>query len=390
MKKYLVLVMLIFALACNDDKDDKNTKAKDSLNNPKIENKQNNLDTNTVNFQEIPENYNIIREEYEYGHYKASAQREVFKGNLFKSKENITFILFDNINKTNTIFAGKIDSSQNFTLNELSSKPELSRVIKGKFDNNGNISAHIITENDKSFVTLLFTQDYDKSASFEISSFENVFIKGEDLFFTDNLVFYKAKGNFPDNILKALNDSIFAMFFLEKNNSLSIDQNLKNYNETMINDFKSDIYADYPWNRARFFDITFNENNILSIALHFESYTGGAHGNYGSSYLVFDMENGKAISPQSIMDKTAEAKIVKIIYEKIKQTKNYSDQQMTQEYELPLEISSNFYITPEGIGFFYNPYEITSFANGVDDVFLKKSEIKGLIKQLFFKKIDTF
>ena len=77
----------------------------------------------------------------------------------------------------------------------------------------------------------------------------------------------------------------------------------------------------------------------------------------------------------------------KIIYKKIKENRGFSDSEMESDYEqLPIPVSDNFYVKSNGIGFFYNPYSITHYANGSDDVFISFDEIKDLLSENIFDK----
>ena len=45
----------------------------------------------------------------------------------------------------------------------------------------------------------------------------------------------------------------------------------------------------------------------------------------------------------------------------------------------PVKPTDNFYITGEGIGFFYNQYDIAPYASGSIDVFIPFRELKDVL-----------
>ena len=52
-------------------------------------------------------------------------------------------------------------------------------------------------------------------------------------------------------------------------------------------------------------------------------------------------------------------------------------------FENSVESTSNFCITPKGILFLYNPYEIAAYAYGEIELFIPFSEIKSVVNPKF-------
>ena len=45
-----------------------------------------------------------------------------------------------------------------------------------------------------------------------------------------------------------------------------------------------------------------------------------------------------------------------------------------------IEMNDNFYLMPNGIGFYYNPYEVAAYAVGTTDLFIPFSEIQAFLQ----------
>jgi hypothetical protein len=114
-------------------------------------------------------------------------------------------------------------------------------------------------------------------------------------------------------------------------------------------------------------DVVMNENGFLTIEHHTWSYEGGAHGNYANGYTSFDLETGEELTLTDLVKPGYEQRWAALGAAEIKAAMHVKpDAPLTEAglFEDKLEITDNWYLTPGGIGFCYNPYEIASYAQG--------------------------
>jgi hypothetical protein len=114
-------------------------------------------------------------------------------------------------------------------------------------------------------------------------------------------------------------------------------------------------------------DVVMNENGFLTIEHHTWSYEGGAHGNYANGYTSFDLETGEELTLTDLVKPGYEQRWAALGAAEIKANMHVKpDAPLTEAglFEDKLEITDNWYLTPGGIGFCYNPYEIASYAQG--------------------------
>jgi hypothetical protein len=85
-----------------------------------------------------------------------------------------------------------------------------------------------------------------------------------------------------------------------------------------------------------------------------------AHGMTGKGFVNYDIENEKILKLKDLMKPGYEKQLLKLVQAAVKET------------EIPLmvelnevEIPDQFSITPKGLQFTYNPYEIAPYAAGV-------------------------
>lgn len=136
-------------------------------------------------------------------------------------------------------------------------------------------------------------------------------------------------------------------------------------------------------------DVLYNNNGWLIVESNLSDYSGGAHGNYGVSYLNMDMQNKKLWKLEDIM--TVDSAKLQTILEKqarkafdIPEGDKLSDGLLTDRV-MP---NGNFYITNTGITFVYNPYEIAAYAYGIASFFIPYTQIKELLKPEFVQRMQ--
>lgn len=139
------------------------------------------------------------------------------------------------------------------------------------------------------------------------------------------------------------------------------------------------------WQSEQKITVYFNSNNILSFEIFNYSYSGGAHGNYNTNYINFDLTTGEKISWDNFIDnknKTVLDSIAKkIIWQRFK-IKN--DKEQAENFWFAnnqFKLNDNSAITSGGLKFLFNPYEVAAYAVGQIKVFIPFKDIKNVLKE---------
>jgi Protein of unknown function (DUF3298) len=121
-----------------------------------------------------------------------------------------------------------------------------------------------------------------------------------------------------------------------------------------------------------------NDQDILSVSIG-ESYYGfgDAHPSSRSTYHNFDIRTGKEITLDELLTQEYETTLNQIAEKKFIET-NGSDGWDFEKGKFKL--NRNFAITPSGLLFSYNQYEIGCYAMGAPEVFIAYNDIDNLIK----------
>lgn len=184
---------------------------------------------------------------------------------------------------------------------------------------------------------------------------------------------------------QAINDQI--------RNSLFRPEESKPYprpiNATLINKslkaFKKEATRyeeDMVWSSTDTFDISDHYGSFACLKSFSSSYTGGAHGMYGVSFDYFDKTDGKKLSIKDFLNVDQKLlKIAEIAFRKKVGLKpnvpfNKDEYWFGKSFYLP----DNFEITSKGITFYYNPYEVTNWANGIVEFSLTHAQLSDFLK----------
>jgi len=126
------------------------------------------------------------------------------------------------------------------------------------------------------------------------------------------------------------------------------------------------------------------QDSIL-IVLDFAIETsGGVHGNYGDYYMNWDTKAHKEISLDDLLIANYEHRLTNIaesIFRKNEGLAKHESLKYTYHFQDDVfSLNDNFYLTPEGLMFYYNIYEIKPYMQGTTDLLIPYAQIKSLLK----------
>jgi Protein of unknown function (DUF3298) len=141
--------------------------------------------------------------------------------------------------------------------------------------------------------------------------------------------------------------------------------------------------------------VTYNADELLSVE-QFEYVDGfGAHPNGASGYQTFDLRTGRALTLAELLRPGFELPLRRLLSTRLRTDPGYADFYRDdvegdtaqiwwppgpdQQPLAPLP-KAGFHLTPQGLGFGYNPYEIGPHVLGPQLVELSYQEIKPLVR----------
>lgn len=128
--------------------------------------------------------------------------------------------------------------------------------------------------------------------------------------------------------------------------------------------------------------VLWNQAPYLSLAFYSYSYTGGAHGNYGTITATYDTRTGQRLRYEDIFRPGSEAQLSKLLEKAVRRALHIAapDPLDGPLYVKTMPVTHNVYLTGGGAIFTYTPYEIASYAQGEIPMFIPLAELQPLLK----------
>lgn len=120
-------------------------------------------------------------------------------------------------------------------------------------------------------------------------------------------------------------------------------------------------------------------DTLLSYMITRSSFTGGAHGSYSTECHTYLLKDGREIKLSDLFSTQMIARLDTAIRTKLYQRYDaVDDNALAEQGFFPENIgtTANFHVTPEGIIFCYNPYEIGCYALGAVEVMFSREELE--------------
>lgn len=232
-------------------------------------------------------------------------------------------------------------------------------------------------------------EEYNNSSmafrTYQLKTSAPLFLKTRDPKIEINL-FYLYPSAFKDG--KVLKDVREILFAGKKGDPQKI---LENISRGLVDDYRQenqDIYDPqsdwmFMWQHTYGISLVCNDMNILTFSFYYYDYTGGAHGLFGDDFSTIDLKTGKKLGLDDIFVPGYREKLGKIMEAKVRKADNIAPGDSLEDHGYfvhTITPGDTFYVAPDGIGFYFNIYEIRPYAFGPSDIFLSFKEIKQFIK----------
>lgn len=135
--------------------------------------------------------------------------------------------------------------------------------------------------------------------------------------------------------------------------------------------------------------VVWNKYPLLVIAKMDYEYSGGAHGNYGTRFDVYDIAAKKKLAVTDVF-KPGYQRALGVALEKAfrKQFRVAAGESLEKGFlfEPHIAPNDNFYLTDKGAVFSYVPYEIAAYAVGQITLFVPWADIRPIVQPAYLPK----
>ncbi len=289
--------------------------------------------------------------------------------------------------------SGTIDNDNNVKFSEFGSDIS-GATFKGKFT--GKAITGVWTSSDgKKTLPFELIEIYPKGTAaftvYHLQSESKLVDKKDSPIAKQDLTLLLPAASNDATVADSVKSIILKNFFSFKEAQADPDKMLQTEGDLYFNNYKNsnaDIYKDnaasFNWEKNKSVKVQYNQNYILSIECYDYGYTGGAHGLSVSRFSVVDLHDGHLFSLDDIFRPDYLNDLRDIINTQLRSKyKLQKDQSMKDAgffYDF-VEPSTNFYVNKDGIGFYYNQYEVAPFAMGPIDIFVPFRFLKRILKE---------
>ncbi len=157
-----------------------------------------------------------------------------------------------------------------------------------------------------------------------------------------------------------------------------------------LNSFEDQDSPVFQWIKISEVFVQLNQQHLLSYAVSDYAYTGGAHGLSTKQFTVLDIKNLKQLTLGDVFEPEAINKIPALLEKTLRMQYQISADSSLRSagfFADALEITNNFWLSPAGIGFYYNSYEIAPYSFGHTPILLPFSQLDGLLKPEFVSRL---
>lgn len=201
-------------------------------------------------------------------------------------------------------------------------------------------------------------------------------------------------------LTRSLQNSLLEMFDDNEIDTIAPEMNVRQATDFLKDQFEkasrnragdSEFMANYYFGATYYPDWQSADENLVTYHLINELYFGGAHGQSNGIYVTFDVKRNKALDIADIFTPEGFDKAVQLLTE---QVKTYTEGRITSADlgEQCLSDSPGYYVnyngkfyprpalTPHGVAFAYQPYDIAPFSEGIIYFLIPYSQLEGSLK----------
>ncbi|WP_300598733.1 DUF3298 and DUF4163 domain-containing protein [Niabella sp.] len=187
----------------------------------------------------------------------------------------------------------------------------------------------------------------------------------------------------------------------QRPDSTSLQTALTQFGRSFIENFRDDIDTmkaagnadEAPFSMMHYdqqisSNLIYNNNGYAVLSVGNYAYTGGAHGIYGQTMLCLDMQQQKELLLGDVL-RIDPATLQPILERHLRaRYKIAADTPLTDIlFDERLALTDNFYFTPKGIGFIYQPYEVAAYALGLIDIWVPYTDLRPYLQPAFIQRM---
>ena len=173
-------------------------------------------------------------------------------------------------------------------------------------------------------------------------------------------------GEKPENVVKQYTENYISEYRRDLEPMYTEDEKDK--------EDESSIGAWYSYYKGIESHVQLYEKDLLVYRIDYNEYTGGAHGIYMTTYLNMDLTLMRPLRLDDIFVGEYQEALTDLLWNQLMADNKVTTRQEVEDMGYTstgdLEPTENFYLSPKGITFYYNIYEIAPYVMGPVEITL--------------------
>jgi hypothetical protein len=190
----------------------------------------------------------------------------------------------------------------------------------------------------------------------------------------------------PQPYADSLNNLVLTIFGVTKSTSLEKSQHtfMAEY-EKFKKEFKD---SEQSWYSQTNISVPFQSNNVVSLSIEMDDYTGGAHGMYSTIYSNYYKPKNEILSLHKLFSDSNLKKLLSIAEADFRTANELTIKANLDDAgywfkDNKFHLSDNFVLTDDGATWLFNPYEVASYAQGTIELSVSRYEILPLLNPTY-------
>jgi hypothetical protein len=190
---------------------------------------------------------------------------------------------------------------------------------------------------------------------------------------------YVVKG-LSEEVMAKINAAILTVAFDLEEKPGSVEETAIRYRDNLVDEYiaqhqEASVPAGFAtWEDNIYGQFSGRYKDWLNYQMAYYSYRGGIHGVQTVTGLVFDTATGATLTEQDLFAPGYEAPLKALLYQRIQEGLDPDDASMVEEDWL--KVNGNFCVGPEGVQWFFQPYEIGPYVLGLQTATLSWKELE--------------
>jgi hypothetical protein len=182
----------------------------------------------------------------------------------------------------------------------------------------------------------------------------------------------------------ALNRFMMAQILEYSDDNGKAPTSLEELAQMFIQEYQDGPTSESSWELERTIAATFSNDALLTLRYGENGYTGGAHPFSGQTYFIFDVHNGKPLTLKNLLVPGFEDALNVAGEKAMREARDIPTNISLEDAGFTFaqnvfKVNGNVGVSPEGLVFQFNPYEVAPYAMGPIEFTIPYGDIRDLI-----------